>query len=483
MINYADYPANWTPLANDASDAAWQGSPMSRFAKGGRAGARPFEIKIPREHMEKMAKGGLAGQAKNVADAGVGGDTMVIHINKDEYKQLCKEWGEPTINPHTGMPQFTPFWKQSWFAPVAALAGTALMATGVGAGLGTALLGDALGGTTLASATGISGLGSATLGGLAGNAALSAGIGALTGGTKGALTSGLLGAAGTVGASALGNYLGSANTSSNIKPIGDTTYTVGDPSSVGTSGPEIPTGYTPYVTGDPTSVGMYGPQMPTSAAGGTPASVGAYGPEIPAGAKVTGLPSATGSSGVMSNLTGYLTDPNKMAAAAVGLGSLTGALGGSSEPSSAVAATPTSTATDPNLTKRLPSTPMERIRLAGPLDYYNYGSAGEHLYYAPQQTQAVTPTVQAARGGALSHYVQGGGTGRSDSIPARLSDGEYVMDAETVALLGDGSSKAGAKKLDQFRANIRKQKGKALSKGKISPDAESPDHYLMGGRA
>ena len=135
------------------------------LAKGGRAGCKPFEIKPPREYTEKMAKGGLAGQAKNVADAGVGGDTMVIHINKDEYQKLCQEWGEPTINPHTGIPQFTPFYKQSWFAPVAALAGTALMATGVGAGLGTALLGETLGGTTLAGATGISGLGSATVGG------------------------------------------------------------------------------------------------------------------------------------------------------------------------------------------------------------------------------------------------------------------------------------------------------------------------------
>ena len=480
-----DYPANWQPLSNDAADSSWRGSPMSMFAKGGRVGAKPFEIKVPREHIEKMAKGGLAGQAKNVANAGVGGDTMVVHINKDEYHQLCKEWGEPTINPNTGMPQFTPFWKQSWFAPVAALAGTALMATGVGAGLGGALLGDAagtLGGTTLAAETGIAGLGSATVGTLAGNALLSAGIGGLTGGAKGALTSGLLGAAGTVGASALGNYLGSANTSSNIQPIGDTTYTVGDPSSVGVSGPEIPTGYTPYVTGDPTSVGMYGPQYPTSAAGGNPASVGAYGPEIPTGAKVAGLPAATGSSGIMSGLTGYLTDPNKMAAAAVGLGALAGSGGPSS--SSAVAAAPTSpVSTDPNLTARLNTAPEQRIRIQQPIDYYNYGYKPEPLYYQPQSAVPQSNVVAAARGGPLSRAVTGPGTGRSDSIDAKLSDGEYVIDAETVALLGDGSSKAGAAKLDQFRANIRKQKGKALSKGKISPDAESPDRYLMGGRA
>jgi hypothetical protein len=89
-------------------------------------------------------------------------------------------------------------------------------------------------------------------------------------------------------------------------------------------------------------------------------------------------------------------------------------------------------------------------------------------------------------GGPLSQQsraVGGAGTGRSDSISAQLSDGEYVIDAETVALLGDGSSKAGAKRLDQFRANIRKQKGSALAKGKFSPDAKRPEQYLMGGRA
>jgi hypothetical protein len=79
--------------------------------------------------------------------------------------------------------------------------------------------------------------------------------------------------------------------------------------------------------------------------------------------------------------------------------------------------------------------------------------------------------------------VQGPGTGRSDSIPASLSDGEYVMDAETVALLGDGSSKAGAKKLDAMRGNLRKAKGRNLVKGRFSVNAKAPEAYLSGGRA
>jgi hypothetical protein len=90
----------------------------------------------------------------------------------------------------------------------------------------------------------------------------------------------------------------------------------------------------------------------------------------------------------------------------------------------------------------------------------------------------------AKRGGSSrdSFAVNGPGTGRSDDIPAVLSDGEYVIDAETVALLGDGSSKAGAKKLDEMRVKLRKHKGRNLAKGKFSVNAKRPEKYLSGGR-
>ena len=41
--------------------------------------------------------------------------------------------------------------------------------------------------------------------------------------------------------------------------------------------------------------------------------------------------------------------------------------------------------------------------------------------------------------------------GRDDVINARLSNGEYVIDAESVAMLGDGSNTAGAEMLDDMR--------------------------------
>ena len=86
-----------------------------------------------------------------------------------------------------------------------------------------------------------------------------------------------------------------------------------------------------------------------------------------------------------------------------------------------------------------------------------------------------------AKGGRTKFAVNGPGTGRSDDIPAVLSDGEYVIDAETVALLGDGSSKAGAKKLDELRVKVRKHKGQKLAKGRFSANAKKPEAYLSGG--
>ena len=85
-----------------------------------------------------------------------------------------------------------------------------------------------------------------------------------------------------------------------------------------------------------------------------------------------------------------------------------------------------------------------------------------------------------SRGGALSRLAEGGGSGRDDTIPARLSDGEYVMDAETVSMLGDGSTKDGARRLDEMRAKIREHKGKSMARGKFSANAKSPLAYLKG---
>jgi len=77
--------------------------------------------------------------------------------------------------------------------------------------------------------------------------------------------------------------------------------------------------------------------------------------------------------------------------------------------------------------------------------------------------------------------VSGEGDGQSDDIPAMLADGEYVIDADVVAALGNGSNKAGAEVLDKFRENIRTHKRSAHT-GKIPPKAKSPLAYLKGAK-
>ena len=62
----------------------------------------------------------------------------------------------------------------------------------------------------------------------------------------------------------------------------------------------------------------------------------------------------------------------------------------------------------------------------------------------------------AAQGGITELDLQGGGassgpgTGTSDSIPAKLSDGEFVMTANAVKNFGGGNRHQGAKKMYQM---------------------------------
>jgi len=75
-----------------------------------------------------------------------------------------------------------------------------------------------------------------------------------------------------------------------------------------------------------------------------------------------------------------------------------------------------------------------------------------------------------AKGGLPPRYLRGGGDGMSDSIrasiegkqEARLADGEFVVPADVVSHLGNGSSNAGAKRLYSMMDRVRRSRtGKA----------------------
>ena len=62
------------------------------------------------------------------------------------------------------------------------------------------------------------------------------------------------------------------------------------------------------------------------------------------------------------------------------------------------------------------------------------------------------PKLMVEGGGAIN----GPGTGRSDSIPAMLSDGEFVMTAEAVRNAGAGSRDRGAARMYDMMARLER---------------------------
>lgn len=98
---------------------------------------------------------------------------------------------------------------------------------------------------------------------------------------------------------------------------------------------------------------------------------------------------------------------------------------------------------------------------------------------AGEQAMAQAQTLGYAHGG----YLDGQGDGMSDSIPAtiegkqpaRLADGEFVIPADVVSHLGNGSSKAGSKRLYAMLDKVRsartgnKKQGKQINPAKYMP--------------
>ena len=105
-------------------------------------------------------------------------------------------------------------------------------------------------------------------------------------------------------------------------------------------------------------------------------------------------------------------------------------------------------------------------------------------------TDPMGRVVQKAMGGGIHSlakggktlpggYLDGAGDGMSDSIPAtigakqpaRLADGEFVIPADVVSHLGNGSSKAGAKHLYKMMDKVRRARTGTKKQGKqINPN-------------
>lgn len=64
-----------------------------------------------------------------------------------------------------------------------------------------------------------------------------------------------------------------------------------------------------------------------------------------------------------------------------------------------------------------------------------------------------------------SREFKGPGKGQDDKIPVTLPEGSYIIDAHSVAFLGDGSTRAGVQTLKHFEKDVLRRFG-----GKIDED-------------
>jgi hypothetical protein len=78
-------------------------------------------------------------------------------------------------------------------------------------------------------------------------------------------------------------------------------------------------------------------------------------------------------------------------------------------------------------------------------------------------------------------FVQGDGDGTSDQVPAMLANGEFVIPADVVSGLGNGSNDAGAEVLHEFLKVIREHKHSANS-DKLPPKSKGALAYLTNAK-
>lgn len=454
-----------------------------------------------RLQQQGFARGGLAQAARRLQVAGRGGDTMLAHINPREADMLRRSGGSGTINPTTGLPEY--FSLKSLVKTVAPIA-LSIVAPGVGTAISSALgLGLGTVGSAILGGAVTGGLGSALAGGnpLQGAAlgAMGQGLGGVVGGTvapgmgqaaQNALGSGIIG--GVMGAAtgqgalrgaaqgALGSYLGSQ-----VQGTGGTgAFGTGVNTAGSQFGNMMAAGFKPGESLAGAGLaglasGLYSSYSPSKTAVESARQAGASSADRAFmnsnyGYEGSG-PAPTTDSGVFGKL-----GPKELMMGATLLGSLSSAPPSVQQAVSAMSPEQREYFNRPSVTWDWNAMQQDAAKSGVALPEYmarnwNLITSGKYNQQVPR----------LARGGALSqvaYLARGSGSGRADTIDARLSDGEYVMDAETVALLGDGSTKEGARRLDAMRQQVRQHKGKSMAAGNFSANAKSPLSYLKEAR-
>lgn len=351
-----------------------------------------------------------------------------------------------------------------------------LLGAAMGGGSAAITGGDPLKGALLGGITGGIGGGIGGVGATAAETAATAGTG-LTAGTAG--TTGLTTGATTTGATLggnLGNSLAAINTG--VAPAASYGFTA---PTTGLTAAGGSTGLSPMLA--QSGLQSTGVNYGLNAASTAPGAVSNYAlgaPSVAPGAGITALP--TGSTTAAATQPSIFQNPGAYIKAnpfTAGSSALAGAIGAREEP-------------------ELPGEydgPLKRFRF-NPDTYrpamYAEGGIADLAAGGYDRMVGEEPMYQAMASGGISSlgsYSDGGrmlkgpGDGMSDSIPAsisgkrpaRLADGEFVVPADVVSHLGNGSTDAGAKQLyammDKVRSarTGRKAQGREINPRKYMP--------------
>jgi hypothetical protein len=413
------------------------------------------------------AKGGLADVAQDLADKGRGGDTMVAHISPQEAGLLKAMGGAGTINPETGLPEFFELFPKKGIklnlGPLGnikvgakssnILQAAAALAIGDYAGLSAGMSSLAYGGVR-AAATGnlMEGI----------QAGLTAyGMGSTynqfadvpIGGTAATGTGALGTSVGGVDAGAVGSQQANAQFLAD-KAVDPTTFNYAD-QAVGTQFNYPGSGSLPGIT--PSSIQV-------------PASLDARTVIQPVSAANAGAPAAQ--AGTEAAKQGFLRETLPASVQEY-------------TPDFLLDASGTQLAIGSTLGSSLIAGQQERGGLAAAQaeeDRKRREKIERYRQLAASTLGQVRPVREGGlmklAGGGMTYMEAGGttgptgtprdvtgtGDGMSDSVPAtiegvqeaRLADGEFVIPADVVADIGNGSSDAGSKKLYDMMDRVRK---------------------------
>jgi hypothetical protein len=488
---------------------------------------------MPQMNFKKGGIASLPAMAEEVQDAGRRGDTMLAHITPEEAGILQLLGGSGTINPETGLPEYFVKRLRRFFKETPVLKNVykpiSTIGKGIESGIEKIAKDDILGPIakiasmmnpfTAALYAGLAPEGSSfdTKGAVKAAALQQIGEYAVKAGMQ---AQGAPGTEGTVGgpsgggpgAGAQGPYGGTVGTNPNAPPI----------SNPALSPPPYAPQADPYIFGSEASdfSEVATASAPPSSPSALPARVA-----LPGGDGVSnvnpapgGPPAeiATASSLPPSSYQGMT--PEQMATAraaestASGVGSLAGAvgetaLGYGADALKYAAKNPGTTAfvgtqvySAVEAKKELEQQKEEAEKVVAAQEKHTkeeVAFAQDVLRRYPVEYRRLTEEdvksqnlaggglagLNAFRAGGRPRFLKGGGDGMSDDIPAMignrqkaaLSDGEFVVPADVVSHLGNGSSRAGAKKLYAMMDNIRQARtGKKRQAPEVKPDRYMP---------